>query len=750
MSLLVYEHYSDHDMQCPGDWYGGFKEGRIERFGDAERSLSHIWTGDWTGSTFSLKISDFDRSLREMLASPIDRYWTEPWQIFMTTRANRALLGTPYTVFVGRPIEVQPAPPLSLDVTLGDIIQQSILSDQHQLPWRVIRDCGLFDPAGGTYTFVPSDSVDLDSPEPIIYGVHRRVPNIDPASPQGFEYTPQYLGIETLGSGDWHVWIVCGHAVFDIPDVNMIDPTDGSHQTLIPDEGTDWLFPKHAGHLAEFGTDYRDIRSHTFGVDRRYSMIFGKVGTTNADDCALGTKTLACFVEGVEDYGDGTGLCITDRIDQYRHFVINYVANYGHASYQSGLWLTNPTWDLYAGPVDIVDEFSFDDCKAIAAIRYPAVLGSPATPEGYVGAAVIGAGPGTRASVKKWIADWNRSCSTRNGFTHRGQYRVVMLHPTQLIKDAAPLYTDAYEILKDSFRPDLQWRDQANRVPFKADYEHRTGQWKTSDVADAGDAITYYQREILGEVREYPFAPGITMAYHLARLEALVVKHPPRVVALEATVGPDHLDQSLGYLDLGDYIRYRHFASISSDVAEERLAQIVWHQVQVGKRRVKVLAMDCEDLIDYDAFDATGDPTPQGNFTCADAIVVTPEDPIPTRYRIDIDTTLHPTDAGVTLATGPGIAYHAGWWSFTPLLDGEINISAILSEYDTQLAVFTGTCGALTEIDYNDNVLGLQTSSIGPLAVVTGTTYYILACGYGPTDGGLLKLDISFDSPSLP
>lgn len=753
MSSIAYSYWSDHDMQCPGDWYGGFKEGRVKRFGDGERALSHISTGDWQGSTFTLEVSDFDRSLRQQLASVADRYWVGPLQIFMTTRANRALLGVPYTVFVGPIINAKPTGPLAFELTLGDIISQGILSDQHQVPWRLIRDCGLIELAlGSPVSFLLSENLDLDAPEPIIYGEHRRVPNVDPASPNGFEYTPTYLGIEIRGSGDWHVWMVCGHAVADIPEVQTVD-ADAAHVSVLAAEGTDWLIPHMAGHLAEFGASYRDIRSHTFGVDRRYTLIYGAVGATAPDECADGTKTLTCFVDGVEPVGDGTGLVITDRLEQYKHFLVNFVANFGKSSYQSGVWLTNPTWDLFDGPVEIVEEASFTACQTIALERSPTPAGSP-TPYagGYIGAAIIGATSGDRSSVRQWIADWNRSCAVRFGINHFGQMRVVMLHPTQAVKDASPLYIDQYEMLQGSFDTDILWREQANRIPFRADYEHRTGRWMTADVVTAADSIQNYDREILGEIREYPFAPGYTMAWHLAYLESQMFKHPPRVISFEAPVGPDYNNQSLGYLDLGDYIRYTHYAAVGS-AGEIRLAQIVWHQVQSGKRRVKALAIDCEDLIGYDAFDASlGTPiaTSPVSAACDDAIVVTPEDPVPTRYRVDMDTTAHPTDGSVTLSEGPGIAYHAAWWSFTPLLDGDLNISAILSDYDTQLAVFTGTCGSLTEIAYNDNVLGLQTSSIGPLAVTAGVTYLILACGYGPDDGGLLKLDISFDSPSLP
>lgn len=111
--------------------------------------------------------------------------------------------------------------------------------------------------------------------------------------------------------------------------------------------------------------------------------------------------------------------------------------------------------------------------------------------------------------------------------------------------------------------------------------------------------MTQYGAEILGDVREYRFAPGITMSDHLARMEVLQRKDPPRLIVLEATVGPDYLNESLGYLDLGDYIRYTHFDAVS-DLSEVRLAQIVRHQVQASRRRVQIEAVDCEDLIGFD------------------------------------------------------------------------------------------------------------------------------------------------------
>lgn len=748
MASVVTDTFSDIDMHCPPDWENGYKPARVIKFGDGDRQASNLWSGEWRSSEFEIEFDDASGYFRRAFASPTERYFTRPWTVKMTTRENRAVKGDPYVVFHGPPVNAQPLPGRRFKFMLGDIISQGMLADdgeRGQLPWRKIRDCGLLEKDSPNYSFVVSEKLDLDHPETILYGVHLRVPGIDPPSPQGFEWAPIYLGIETIAGTDYHEWMICGHAVADITDVIVVEGENETRTSVLAD--AQWKIPHQAAFTTMFGAVYRDIRSHTFGVDRRYTTILAEVGNADADACAAGDKALVCHVEGVEPNGDGTGAVIKDRFDQRDHFMVNFIAHTGADSYQSGAWLTNPTSDVFGVPVPVIDEDSYTVAKAIALLRVPAVEGNEFE-GGYIGAAVVGANPSDRRSRRAWWAEWNRSCGCQGGFTHLGQERIALIHPTAAIKAAAPLYTDAYHIIDGSFGTDMLWGDQANVVPFKADMEHRTGQWRTSDVAKALQSIVDYERDINGQEREYRFAPGITMAYHLALMEALVMQHPPRMIRFEVTVGPDRQDDSLGYRDLFDYIRYRDYDAVSNADNEERLGMVLRHQVQAGGRKVLVDVLDLEDLMDFDAPPSV--PPSQANTACADAIVVTPEDPIPTRYRIDIDTTDFPTDSSVTLSQGPGVAYHACWHKFTPLLDGTLNISAILSEYDTQLAVFTGVCGTLTEIAYNDNVLGLQTSSIGPIDVTNGTDYYILACGYGPNDGGLLKLDISFDSPSLP
>lgn len=577
--------FSDLDLQDPGSYYGGFKEARVMRWGVAERTLSDPWTGAWTGSTFDYEVSDYDRAQRIALHN-------EPWRfrttrcVRMTNRPNRGAQGTPWIVWIGPCINAQLAEPLSVRYTLGDRVASAVISDNgdnHQQPWRLIRD-GFLDQLDEI-----APTLDLDQPEPTIYGHHLRVPDVDAPVGAGFELTPPLLGKRTVGDAQYYVWLIAGHAVSDVPRIRLDLVETG--------EGSDWLIPHHANHTGVFGASYEDLMSSTFGVLRRYTLLYGLVGDGEQppDLVAKGDVALTVAVTGVETNGDATGAPIIPRFLQYKHWMINYVANRAEQSYQAGPWLANPTFnDPHEGPRLVIDESSFDECNAIAFERFPG--------DGYQGSAVIGARAGDRRGTPDYIATWNRSCGCRSGPRHVGSYRVVLLHPTDAIRAAARLYTDATEIALNSFSCSFEWNDLANLIAFRTDYEHLSGQFKTNGVYPHAASIEDFG-VIPSALREYQFAPGITPSTHLAILEARVRANPPRLVGLETSVGPDDDADSLGYRDVGDYIRYRHFASVGDTIGEIRLAQIVAHQVQVGTRLVRVAALDCEDLIGFDAPD---------------------------------------------------------------------------------------------------------------------------------------------------
>ena len=80
------------------------------------------------------------------------------------------------------------------------------------------------------------------------------------------------------------------------------------------------------------------------------------------------------------------------------------------------------------------------------------------------------------------------------------------------------------------------------------------------------------------------------------------------------------------------------------------------------------------------------------------------------------------------------------WIRFTPDTSGNYNINTEGSDYDTVLAVWTGSFGSLTDRDCDDDSGPGLLSSL-TLALTGGTTYYIEAMQYGSGSGGLLDLN---------
>ena len=89
------------------------------------------------------------------------------------------------------------------------------------------------------------------------------------------------------------------------------------------------------------------------------------------------------------------------------------------------------------------------------------------------------------------------------------------------------------------------------------------------------------------------------------------------------------------------------------------------------------------------------------------------------------------------LTTGVG---HTVWYRYTPAQDDRIILDTFGSLFDTVLSVFTGSCGALTEVacadDYGRSVLSEATVS-----VTAGTTYSVMVSSFSTTGGGTLRLN---------
>ncbi len=90
--------------------------------------------------------------------------------------------------------------------------------------------------------------------------------------------------------------------------------------------------------------------------------------------------------------------------------------------------------------------------------------------------------------------------------------------------------------------------------------------------------------------------------------------------------------------------------------------------------------------------------------------------------------------------TGSGQAHaHSVWYRFTPDTDGVLYLDTSGSDYDTVLAVWTGSRGALTPVACHDDVdWPADPTSIVETSVTAGTTYHVEIVAYGSGAGGSL------------
>ncbi|MEM7096029.1 MAG: cytochrome c peroxidase [Actinomycetota bacterium] len=98
----------------------------------------------------------------------------------------------------------------------------------------------------------------------------------------------------------------------------------------------------------------------------------------------------------------------------------------------------------------------------------------------------------------------------------------------------------------------------------------------------------------------------------------------------------------------------------------------------------------------------------------------------------------------VTCAGAP--AGDTVWWRWTPIASGPVVIDTLGSDFDTQLAVHTGTPAGLVAAGCNDDIDATRTSSMLGFVADAGTTYWIQVQGGVPTASGSVALTVSASS----
>jgi alpha-tubulin suppressor-like RCC1 family protein len=76
------------------------------------------------------------------------------------------------------------------------------------------------------------------------------------------------------------------------------------------------------------------------------------------------------------------------------------------------------------------------------------------------------------------------------------------------------------------------------------------------------------------------------------------------------------------------------------------------------------------------------------------------------------------------------------WYRFTAPLSGVLDVDTYGSDFDTGLAIYSGNCGSLSQVDCNDDTDGFTSELLIP--TTAGVTYYFLVGGYSAHVGNLV------------
>jgi hypothetical protein len=137
------------------------------------------------------------------------------------------------------------------------------------------------------------------------------------------------------------------------------------------------------------------------------------------------------------------------------------------------------------------------------------------------------------------------------------------------------------------------------------------------------------------------------------------------------------------------------------------------------------------------ANDGIGSAANIGSLQFNDSVNVaqaTPNDP----QFLDTSDPIFPAGCGETLGTR---GWRTVWYTYTPTVSGVLRVDTLGSNYDTVLAIWTGSPGSLTASGCSDDASG-TTQSLLDLWVTQDTLYFIEAAAYSANDSGTLDLEV--------
>lgn len=147
-------------------------------------------------------------------------------------------------------------------------------------------------------------------------------------------------------------------------------------------------------------------------------------------------------------------------------------------------------------------------------------------------------------------------------------------------------------------------------------------------------------------------------------------------------------------------------------------------------------------------------PTPTPTLTATPTPIPPPNDDF--AQPVEISTLPFNHTMATTLATKAAddpvlcVGFQGGasvWYRLVAPASGQLTLNTFNSNYDTVLAVFTGSRGALTQLVCNDDLSNTNRQSQTTLPVTAGTTYYVEVADYNPGSSQLAAPRSKTDAP---
>lgn len=173
-------------------------------------------------------------------------------------------------------------------------------------------------------------------------------------------------------------------------------------------------------------------------------------------------------------------------------------------------------------------------------------------------------------------------------------------------------------------------------------------------------------------------------------------------------------------IGIGDYI---------GTIAEHGKAHILWTDTRRNKQEVRYGQVD---------FGSSAPPPPIGfpNDNCQSPRVIAA---LP--YLDALDTSSATSSPDDPLSCTGGQDTNSVWYALTPSVNTAVGVDTTLSDYDTVVSVYTGSCGSPVRMACSDdfgNPPGNANRSVLTFSASAGVTYMIEASGKG--SGGALKM----------